>query len=362
MRYEFDPYKNVLPTPNYVDTRGVHHNAQGFRRLTEVALDKPLGTYRIFLMGASTAYGLGGTWPTIQRKFAVLRDSETISAYLERFLSDSLPGIHVEVINAGITSTWTHHHLIYLNQTILRYHPDMILFLDGFNDFFYYNRGHDQFADYGYQERSRVIMGDPTLYSLADMDEWWLFRKSAFANVTIKALRSLKEFLERSPAPTPIDVDQAMQGLRVVFPRSALMMDRRIGLILRDAGVTAVFMLQPMLIMERDHKPMAAVEREIFDFNVASDPGYEAFMHEAVPYVRSEEEAMAQDVDGHFIDLTSIYGGVPEEIYTDYCHLTPLGDLLLARDVGNHILPWIRASGTKSTNKPGANVAVGAER
>jgi len=351
LQYQFDPYKNNLPTPGYVDTRGIHHNAQGFRRVGEVSRRKPTGTYRIFLMGGSTAYGLGGLWPHLQRDFAVIPDSATIAANLESYLRDSIPEKHIEVINAAITSDWTHHHLIYLNQTILNYDPDMILFLDGFNDFFFYDEGHDQFESYAYQERSRVIMGDPTLASLVYADGWWLFRKSAFANVTLRALQKVKLLLHRpDPHRTPLDVRQALTGLRQVFPRSALTMDRRIGLILRDARVKAVFMLQPMLILERDHKPMPPVERKLFEFNVASYlPNYEAFIHEAVPYVREREEAMARQVGGHFIDLTGIYAGVPDQIYTDYCHLTPLGNRLLAQDVAKGIIPWIRADVRRAT-------------
>src|SRR5260370_40416116 len=100
-------------------------------------------------------------------------------------------------------------------------------------------------------------------------------------------------------------------------------MHRRIGLILPDVKFTTVFMLQPMLILERDHKPMPLMERKLFEFNVAAyRPNYEAFMHQAVPYVRSQEEAMARQVGAHFIDLTQIYDGVPQQVYTDYCHLT----------------------------------------
>src|SRR5262245_57610505 len=55
---EFDPYKNHRLTPNFDDTRGVHHNAQGFRRNDDTPLVKPAGTVRIFLMGGSTGYGL----------------------------------------------------------------------------------------------------------------------------------------------------------------------------------------------------------------------------------------------------------------------------------------------------------------
>jgi hypothetical protein len=353
VQYEFDPYKNVLPTRNYVDTRGIHHNSRGFRRLSEVSVQKPAGTYRIFLLGGSTAYGTGGLWPHIQRDFAVLNDSATISAQLERFLADSFPGKTVEVIDAAIPSMWTHHHLIYLNQTILSYDPDMVLFLDGFNDFFFFDPRHDQFADYSYQEHSFVVMGKPTFYSLLYMDGWWLFRKSAFANVALRAGRGLKKMLGRRPSRTPMDVAQAMAGLQQVFPRSALKMQRRSGTILRDEGIRAVFMLQPMLVLERGRKPMSEIEQKLFDFNVSSYlPNYETFMHQAVPYVRAQEEAMARAVGAQFIDLTGIYAGVPEQTYTDYCHLTPFGNTLLAHYVGNRLIPSIRADLSTRVQQP----------
>jgi len=220
-----------------------------------------------------------------------------------------------------------------------------VLFLDGYNDFFFFDEAHDQFANYSYTEHSYVIMGDPTLYSLVYMDSWWLFRKSAFANVTMKALRTLKQLLAPKPRRTPLDVEKTLAGLRHVFPRSALTMQRRIGLILRDEGVTAVFMLQPLLILERSQKPMPPIERKLFDFNAASYlPGYEAFMHSAIPYILDQEERMASHVGAHFLDLTAIYDGVPEQVFTDYCHLTPLGNELLARYVGERIIPWIKAA------------------
>src|SRR5579859_5963059 len=89
-QFAFDPYKNILPSPNYVDTRGIRHNSKGFRRSTEVNLTKPSGTYRIFLMGGSTAYGIGGLWPHIDTRYPVLKNSETIDAYLEQALSSAL--------------------------------------------------------------------------------------------------------------------------------------------------------------------------------------------------------------------------------------------------------------------------------
>ena len=343
-QYVFDPYKNILPTPNFVDTRGIRHTSAGFRRSSEVAVAKPPRTYRIFLMGASTAYGLGGLWPHLQREYAVLDNSQTIDAYLEHQLTDSLPGVRVEVINAAITSTWTHHHLIYLNQRILEYDPDMVLFMDGFNDFFFTYPSHDQFADYSYNLPSRVILGDPTVYALAYANGWWLFRRSAAAYVASRALRTLKQAVTRAPLPPPLDVDSAMIGLRATFPRNALRMLERIGLMLHAEGVRAVFMLQPLLILERNRAGMPPIERGLFDFNVRSyRSNYEEFSRRAVEYFREAETAMAARVDATFLDLTPSFVGVDGQVYTDYAHLTPLGNQVVAERIATRVLPMIRA-------------------
>ncbi|HWP02579.1 MAG TPA: hypothetical protein VNL96_03920 [Gemmatimonadaceae bacterium] len=343
-QYEFDAYKNIHPTPNFVDTRGVRHNSAGFRRSTEVAVEKPPGTYRIFLMGASTAYGLGGLWPHIQREYAVLKNSETIDAYLERMLEDSLFGTRVEVINAAITSTWTHHHLIYLNQRILSYDPDMVLFLDGFNDFFFFDRRHDQFQDYAYGLPARIIMGEPSLYSLAYANLWWLFRKSAAAHVASRAARDVYLMMRGTSEQAALNVDSALAGLRQVFPRNALKMHERIGLILKAEGVHAVFMLQPLLILERGRKPMSPLERQLFEFNVTSyRPNYETFARRAVEFFREAEGQMAGRVGGTFLDLTTVFAGVEEQMYTDYAHLTPSANRRVAERIAEHVLPLIRS-------------------
>jgi hypothetical protein len=342
--YVFDPYKEILPAPNFVDTRGIHHNSQGFRHATDVQRHKPPGTYRIFLMGASAAYGLGGLWTNIEPRYPVIPDSQTIDAYLTKDLQPLLPNGHVEVINAAITSSWTHQHLIYLNQTILNYEPDMILFLDGFADFYFYNKDHDEFADYAYDLQSHTIMGPPTMRSLFDAGAWWLFRKNALAHVAGRAARRIKEMLAPPPNRTPINVEQSIAGLQEVFPRGALAIDRRMGLILTDAGVRPVFMLQPLLILERGHKPLTPMEQRLFAFNDTSYlPNYQEFMRQATPYVRAQEEAMAKHVGGTFIDLTQAFTGVTEQVYTDYCHLTPFGNALVARTIADRITPLIQA-------------------
>jgi lysophospholipase L1-like esterase len=343
-QYEFDPYRNIHPTPNFVDHRGIRHNSVGFRRDGEVSVAKPTGTYRVFLMGASTAYGLGGLWPHLQREFAVLDNTQTISAYLEQQLQDSLPGVKVEVINAAVTSTWTHHHLIYLNQHILKYDPDLVLFLDGFNDFYQFEPWHDQFASYAYGMPSRVILGEPTLYGLAYANAWWLFRKSAAAHVGSRAGEALWELVRPRAPRTPIDVEASLTNVQRNFPANALKMHERAGAILRHEGIRTVFMMQPLLILERDRVGMPAIERALFEFNVESyRPGYEEYVKRATPFLLEHERAMAARVGATFMDLTTPFAGVEAQVYTDYAHLTPLGNRLLAERMLAHVLPGIRS-------------------
>jgi hypothetical protein len=342
LQYEFDSYKNILPARDFVDTRGIRHNSQGFRRSSDVSREKPAGTFRIFLMGGSTAYGLGGLWPHIQREFAVLKNSETIDSYLETDLSQMFPGTKIEVINAAITSTWTHHHLIYLNQTILRYMPDMIIFIDGRNDYYEFDPSHDQFDSYARGEHAYEIMGPPTAASLAHTNVFWLYRKSAFAYLFLRAARDAKRSLTNTSNRRPLDVNRTLADMESVFTQNALKMNERIAVLLKHENVSAVFVLQPMLILERARTKMPEVERQMFEFVLtANRPHFEDFMHKAVRMARDHMERAIRKHNALFLDATGIYTDARAQVFTDYCHLTPYGNEVMAAFLAEQIRPTI---------------------
>jgi lysophospholipase L1-like esterase len=281
-------------------------------------------------------------WPHIQKDFAVIRNEQTIDAALERLLRAAFPGRPVEVVNAAITSTWTHHSLIYLYQSILKYDPDLILFLDGFNDFFITNQWHDQFGSYTYARNVEVMMGEPTVSSLLKVNGWWFFREFALAHVFGRVAREVKVMLTPRGDRSPIDAPVEFQKLQTVFRANAGKTHERIAALLRHEGVDAVFMLQPMLILERDRAQATAIERRMFDFNVASYlSNYEAFMRLATPWIAAEEAAMAARMGATFLDLTAVFKDVPGQVYTDYCHLTPLGNDVIAARIAEHVVPLL---------------------
>jgi len=82
--------KQIIPTLG--DTITI--NSDGFRG-SEITKIKPENTYRIFVIGGSTTFGTGVT------------DDQTVPSYLQKLFDDTGIDFHIEIINAGIASTWS---------------------------------------------------------------------------------------------------------------------------------------------------------------------------------------------------------------------------------------------------------------
>jgi lysophospholipase L1-like esterase len=48
---------------------------------------------------------------------------------------------------------------------------------------------------------------------------------------------------------------------------------------------------------------------------------------------------MAENVGATFLDLTDVFDGVDGQVFTDYAHLTPLGNRLVAARIAERIAP-----------------------
>jgi hypothetical protein len=342
LSYTFDDYKIIRPTPGYHNTRGVFHNSQGFRRSQETPRVKPPGVYRIFVMGGSTAYGLQSMSRFGQEKYSVIRNDQTIDYYLERYFREHLAGADVEVINAAITSHYSHHHLIYLNQVILKYSPDMVIFIDGFNDYYPYQRGFDQFRDYAYQERSHQMLDTPSVSAWLSYNGWWLFRKSHLVHVAGRTLQPFWLRLRKiGKTRARIEVDDALKELRINAETNFAKMIERSALILKHDDVVPVFTLQPELVFQQS-KVLSPLERQIYqELDQEWQVNFVEFKNRARPFVTERARRAAEGSGGTFLDLTDIFGGMPEDVYTDYCHLTPMGNKRVAEYIGEKLLPVV---------------------
>jgi len=102
-------------------SRSIHINSEGFRG-PEISKEKPDGTYRIFLVGGSTAFGSG------------VKDDETPSAHLQKLFEDAKLDFKVEVINAGIPGAWSYGEVKFVKERLMEYEPDLFIIYDGVND------------------------------------------------------------------------------------------------------------------------------------------------------------------------------------------------------------------------------------
>ena len=344
MNYEFDDYKNIRLTPHYQTSKGIYQNGQGFRRTQETPKEKEDGVYRVFIMGGSTAYGLGALSKYGQAKYSVIRNDETIDHYLEQYLAGKTTFKRVEVINAAITSQMSHHHLIYLNQTILKFHPDMIIFIDGFNDYYPEKKGFDQFRDYAYQERVHQYMAEPSIDAWLGYTGWWLFRKSHFVHVASKTVLPLWLWIKSmGRGQARINVDGALSNLRENARNNFLKMVERNTIILRHEGVVPVFTVQPEIIFKQS-KVYTKMEQDILqEMTTHWAENYSEFKNRARPIVLEEMKQATARTGAFFVDLTDPFGGLNGDAYTDYCHLTPMGNKRLAEYLGERVLPLTRA-------------------
>lgn len=110
----------ALEPNQYLNTMKL--NSYGFRG-DEINLIKDDNTYRIFVVGGSTVFGIGAT-----------SDRTTIPGYLQEFFNDEDLGKNIEVINAGAGHATSTQEKIMIKHMLIDFDPDLIIVYDGWND------------------------------------------------------------------------------------------------------------------------------------------------------------------------------------------------------------------------------------
>ncbi len=127
----FDPITQSRLPPNEryqyleVNEHGFIKNAHT-DSLLDVFPEKPQNFYRIILIGGSTTAG------------AEIDTKDTIATQLENILNEKKPNENYiyQVLNFGMGSANSGSNLVRFFQQIMYYEPDMIISLEGYNDFY----------------------------------------------------------------------------------------------------------------------------------------------------------------------------------------------------------------------------------
>ena len=94
-------------------------NSDGFRG--DEIINEP--DYRIFVVGGSTAFGVGST-----------SDYTTIPSFLEEKISKEFEDKNIEVINAGIPQAYSFTEKKLIQEKLLDYKPNLLVIYNGWND------------------------------------------------------------------------------------------------------------------------------------------------------------------------------------------------------------------------------------
>ena len=137
-------YDGKAYTPKPMEGDHVSIVEGGFRGHGPEAINE--GSYRIFMLGGSTAFGLVTT-----------SDELTIPALLEKKLRDS--GLDARVVNAGSPGASTYEERYRVDRYAEEWDPDMVIMYDGVNELIYQGATYEEFLGAGHWVKAEGVGG-----------------------------------------------------------------------------------------------------------------------------------------------------------------------------------------------------------
>ncbi|WP_022663497.1 hypothetical protein [Paucidesulfovibrio longus] len=346
-RHLYSPYRGhelnpLFNTKNNTEGR-LLHSPDGFRRDQPIAVCKQDRTIRIFAMGASTLYGLG-TWGGVYSNHRDLFNSELPTFHLEQTLNRQLKeegsSWRVEVINTAVVAYQTFQQLVYLNEKLLDYHPDIIINIEGHNDFYISDPSFEPWNSYAYSsvQLTRAI-NHRDIFTAVHLLARALAPYSALAAQVEK--RVTRPIFERNIARqpvAPIDAPYTDESYRSAARKTFLRAYWQITQLGKLHDFRHLIYLQPEIVLE-PAELLTEHDRRILDITVRN-------MHRPpveMRHIRDELPELFRSYGLSYFDAAQLTApDKPGDLYVDYCHLTPLGAERLAENIYPSLLSAIQ--------------------
>ena len=345
----FDAHRNHRLNPAFQlpGEKGRLHSPDGFRRDAPVSIEKPAKTIRIIALGTSALYGIGASAPYPTHR--PLYNDETITGMLEASLNQRLTQngseFRVEVINAGVSAYQTFHELMYLNADLLEYSPDIVINIDGHNDF-YGTELTDRWAEYSYSTsilvdeyngRSFFLPWLTGVRALAPYSNF--FNLIEKANKRVWYLTKVEKPLLNTPHRETPPLEDFEANVSEIARRTFLRDLWQIHQLGQRQGYEHCVFLQPEVVLE-SAEGLTEHDREIQRITIEhmSDEGPETTrrIREILPSQFQTEQIPFYDVS----QLTPL-NTAKDDLYIDYCHLTPAGARLVAEQIEQVLFPMV---------------------
>jgi lysophospholipase L1-like esterase len=338
---QLDRWAAFRNNPRYNGNK-VELNEAGFRADHSVSPEKQPGVVRIFLLGASVAYGGETLYPEIDNRWRI-DNHHTIDYNLEQHLKAAFPANHWEVINGAVKGYFLNQDLALYLSAVERYHPDYLVLLDGVNDVLATLRSPDNLDTYdlaGLGEEFDGLTG-PASMSLRLMASTFLLDHSSLYQLVRERvtrrmqLRARRERVSRAGQNPQAGLagmnpdEQRRYGLALGKIDAYLRPVRQIHRLAEMEGTKTLFVLQPQLAVTR--KSLTSIESRLLDYwSKINGPLYVYGVQTLYPRL-SSALARGSAIEGYgFLDLTGVFDHVSPQTFTDYCHLTPAGDQAVA--------------------------------
>lgn len=301
---------NILMVKPNQHSQTININEHGFRG-SEINIKKPSDTYRIIVVGGSTAFGHGST-----------SDLTTIPGYLQSSIDNSDISKNIEVINAGKPRATSSDESYYIKNYLKNYNPDLIIIYDGAND-----------ARGKYLDKAIIAKTTSELSILENIKRYGAFEKGAQVYRTPFVIN---DFF--------IDFNRNIVGQEIAYTEKNPELVKKIALMWKERwmdickenkleNISTIVILQPMIgtgskILSLDEStflPTSAVQYDSI-----------SILDEMSLYLPILDETCTKTAD-----FRNIFKNVSRPIFYDDVHVVDAGNEIIAKEMFSLITPLI---------------------
>ena len=334
----------------------------GFISESPVEKHKDDNTIRIFITGGSTAFGSGQTSPyeTIKEyPKGIYSFKSSIAGLLQEKLKKEFPDKKIEVINACAVKRMLHQSVAYYLETISNFSPDVVITIDGNNDVA------PICGMSPYVKGSMALSSYIKLYELTQLVQ----DKSYFNFInllnTLKLSNLKKKEKNRGDDEQDALIDpfeSAKLSEYLIYKKQFIRGSEKLLKLIKyyNALCTTddtrfIFCLQPLLYRQSINKKLSVSEKEMqkkfFNTNIKTIKVNELFSPSQIEFfIKGSQLILKYFIDDYltekinqistekgftYIDMNKEMAQVPsnQDVFVDYCHLTPLGNEIVAESL-----------------------------
>ncbi|HXK23408.1 MAG TPA: SGNH/GDSL hydrolase family protein [Myxococcota bacterium] len=303
----------------YANGTRAHWNAMGFRGPL-VAQPKPLGSFRVILLGGSTTHG-----------YAV-DDDQTIDTHMRSILRQRYPEKRFEVVNLALDGYDSYQIFQRFKDDGIALRPDLVIVNTGVNDVRNARFAHLQvpdlrtvlWADNLEQMREQTRSGGPPLRFRIGH---WFYLARLPGLIRDNFLRRHELASNATVEPNPDVVDYFETNIRHTAE------------LVQQAGAGLILSTEPSSLATR-YAATDTSPQSYWIVDAATTQQYRDRLAERLHKLATEETARGQRVAYLHLDL-------PPELFQDDCHLTPEGNRVVAEGFVDALSPFLKGASSE---------------